>query len=346
MRSARTTGTRIGVALAVVLAAYAAATPVNAAAATAFAITASPATPGAPTASQPIKLAIRATVDAASNATPPAVRKLQIALPDGFTTTLPAIASCIAPDFDASGSAACPADSRLGTGSASFVYAAGAVRIAASTEEVVLFHGARRGATSGLHLYARIAKPIAFSFSIPGTIEDRPAPAGPLVTFDLSRVAQPDASTRVAVTRAAFDLDRGLVGGPCPAGLWTFAARLEYVGGGADESRAQAPCSSAPDTTRPSLRVSARDGRAASGARFSIRLSERAAVHIALERRSRGRWVSVQRLTVQARRGRSAVRIRRAGGRPLEPGRYRARLRAVDGVGLASRTRTVSLRLR
>lgn len=345
MQDARRSRRRTGVALAGLLLACALAAG-EAAAATSFTVTASPATPGAATASQPVKLAVRASVGAASGATPPPVRKLSIALPDGFTTTLPAIASCSAPDFAAAGSAACPAASRLGAGSASFVYVAGAARIAASTEELVLFHGAREGGRSALHLFLRIAKPVAFSLSVPGTIEDRAAPAGPLVTFDLSRVAQPGGDASIAVTRAAFDVERGLVGGPCPAGSWTFAARLEYVGGAVDEPRADAACSSVPDTTRPSLRVSARDGRASSGARLALRLSEPASVRIVLERRSRGRWVAVRRATVQARAGRSVVRIRRVRGRAPAPGRYRARLRAIDAAGLASPARTVTFRLR
>ena len=325
------------------IASTAIATTTSARAAVSFAVTAHPATPGAPTASQPVKLAVRASLTSSSRT----VSRLAIALPDGFTTTLPTLASCIAPDFDSAGSSACPAGSRLGSGSASFVYVAGATRIAAATDEVVLFHGRREGTTSALHLYLRISKPIALSYTIPGTIEDRAAPAGPLVTFDLSRVAQPGAGGRVSVTRAAFDLDRGLVGGPCPTGFWAFAARLEYVGGAVDEARANAACSSAPDTEAPSLHVSARDGSAASGARFAIRLSEPARLRIVLERRSRtGRWVSVERTTVQARAGRSLVRIRRIGGRPPSRGRYRARLRAIDAAGLASPKRTVTFRLR
>ena len=312
-------------------------------AATSFSVTVSPATRGTATALQPVKVAIRTSITAAGAApAPPAIRKLTIELPDGFTTTLPSIASCIAPDFAAKGSAACPAASRLGAGSASFAYVSGPVRIAASTEELVLFHGPREQTKSTLHLYLRIAKPVALSLAIPGTIEDRPAPRGPLVVFDLTKVAEPDDQSRISVTKAAFDLERGLVGGPCPRGTWTFAARLEYATGAVDERRADAACSSTPDTTAPSLRVTARDQRATKGARLALRLSEPARVRIALERRSpQGRWVAVRRTTIDAGKGPSAVRIRR-----LKPGRYRARLRATDAAGNASRRHTVTFRLR
>jgi hypothetical protein len=311
-----------------------------------FSVTATPATPGGATASQPVKLAVRASLTAASGSPPP-LRTLSISLPNGFTTTLPAIASCVAPDFAARGSSACPVGSRLGTGRASFVYTSGGARIPAATDEVVLFHGERAGARSALYLFAHISKPVAFSFSLPGAVEDRAAPAGPLVTFDLSGVAQLNTGGAVSLASAAFDIERGVVGGPCPADIgWTFAARLEYVSGAVEEPRSQAPCSTTPDTTAPSLRVRARDGSPATGARFVLRLSEPATVRVALERRAGGQWRAVRRLTASVREGSSTLRVRSIDNRRLPRGHYRARLRAFDAAGLASAKRTVTFRLR
>jgi hypothetical protein len=106
------------------------------------------------------------------------------------------------------------------------------------------------------------------------------------------------------------------------------------------------------------------------GTRFTYRLSEPAEVSITIERRLRGRKVRRAGTTrcVKARPGRAKPRcfrfIRtaalnageqagrqftffsgRSRGRPLKPGRYRARLRAVDSAGQKSQTRQVSFRI-
>lgn len=350
LHAARTSKRTVGLALLGALVACTAATG-DARAAASFSVTVNGA-PGSATAPQPVRVGIDAALPAASGATQPALRTLSVALPGGFTTTLDTIVSCSRPAFETSGSAACPAGSRLGAGSASFVYASGGLRIPASTDELVLFHGERTASATGpgkqsaLYLYLRITKPIALSFVVPGTVVDRPAPAGPLVTFDLGAVAQPGGGASVSVTRAAFEIARGLAAGACAAGRWTFKARLQYVGGALEERTADALCSGAPDTTRPSLRASARNGTPALGARFPIRLSEAAGVRVTLERRAGRRWVAVRRVTLPATAGESVLRIRRANGRALSRGRYRARLRAVDAAGLASPTRSVTFRLR
>lgn len=296
---------------------------------------------GAP---QPVRVALGARL---SGTTPPPVRRLALALPDGFTTALGTIASCGNPDFANNGSGACPAAARLGAGAASFVYASGGLRIPASTDELVLFHGPRADGRSTLHLYLKITKPTTFTFAIPGTIDDRPAPQGPLVTFDLSAVAQVQGGASVSVTRADVDVERGLAAaGACPPSGWAFLARLEYVSGALEEARTNARCDGAPDMTAPTLRVSARDGTPAVGARLAVVLSETASVRVTIERRRRGRWASVRRATLSAPAGASVLRIRRAGGRLLARGSYRARVRAVDAAGLVSRKRTVSFQLR
>lgn len=274
------------------------------------------------------------------------MRRLVIVLPDGFTTALDAIASCATPDFGANGSAACPAASRLGVGSASFVYVSGGLRIPATTDELALFHGVRTSGRSALHLYLKITRPAAFAFAIPGTVDDRPAPQGPLITFDLSAVAQLQGGAGVAVTRADFHVQRGLAAGAYPAAGWAFLARLEYVSGALDEATAIACCDGAPDGTAPTLRVTACDGTPKDGARLRVVPSESANVRVTLQRRRQGRWVTARRATMSAPAGASVLRIRRAGGRVLARGSYRARLRAVDAAGLASPNRTVTFTLR
>lgn len=313
-------------------------------AATSLSATVTPVGFAAAGAPQPVRVGLSARL---SGTAPPPVRRLAIVLPDGFATALGAIASCANPDFATNGSGACPAAARLGAGAASFVYVSGGLRIAASTDELVIFHGERAGGRSVLHLYAKITKPTTFAFSIPGTVDDRPAPLGPLVTFDLGAVAELQGGASVSVTRADVDVERGLaVAGACPAAGWAFLARLEYVSGALEEATANARCNGAPDMTAPTLRVSARDGTPALGARLRVVMSETAHVRVTLERRRRGRWVSVRRATMSAPAGASVLRIRRAGGRLLVRGSYRARLRAVDPLGLMSPKRTVAFELR
>ncbi|HWI08030.1 MAG TPA: hypothetical protein VNT54_10990 [Solirubrobacteraceae bacterium] len=311
--------------------------------------TVTPATPGTAGAPNPVAVGLRATLTGRSNATPRPIRGLQISLPDGFATTLASIPSCLEPRFAARGAAGCPPQTRLGVGSASFVYVAGGLRLNASTDELMLFHGERRRTTIGhestLHLYARVTKPIHYVFSIAGRIDDRQPPLGPLVSFDLGDVANPPEGGTVSVTRAAFDVDRGFAAGPCGAGgRWAFGLRLQYVSGAADTPVAHAACG--PDATAPVLRASARSGRAALGARLAVRLSEPARIVVALQRRAGTRWRTARRVRFDVPEGFGVLRIRRARGRPLPPGRYRARLQAFDAAGHRSTKRIVTFRLR
>lgn len=339
--------------LATLAAALACAAPAASAATngTAFAaadvsVTVTPATPGTAAAPAPVAVALRATLATAETAkTQRPLSRLEIALPDGFTTTLSKIPSCVKPIFAAYGSDACPAATRLGSGAASFVFALPGLSEPGLTDEIALFHGTRSGARSDLYLYVHVSQPIRAQFVVAGTILDRPAPAGPLVSFDLSRLAKPASSVSVSVTRAALEIAQGLAAGPCGAsGYWTFRARLDYATGGFDSVAANAACG--PDTIAPTLRASARDGTPRTGARLPIRLSEPARVTVTLQRRSDRRWNSVRRVTFEAPEGATTLRIRRAHGRELPRGRYRARLRATDAAGLRAPARTVAFRLR
>jgi hypothetical protein len=83
--------------------------------------------------------------------------------------------------------------------------------------------------------------------------------------------------------------------------------------------------------------------------RYSI--SEAATLAIAIKRVRPGRRHArsqrgVRRMTVRAERGRHSTRLRSRLVRRLRPGRYRARVTAIDGLGARSRTRTAVLRVR
>jgi hypothetical protein len=212
------------------------------------------------------------------------------------------------------------------------------VRIAASTEELTLV----RGGGDTVLLYLRVTRPTTLTYVLPGTL------TASAIAVDLSEVADPPSG--YAVARAfALDLARGVAAGPCPAGAWSFSARLEFVGGGAEQRTAAAPCDGsggAPDVVRPRLRATARSGAVAGGARLEISLSEPARVRVTLERRVAGGYRRVRRAAFDAGAGAGMISIRRAGGRALHGGRYRARVRAVDGAGLQSAKRTVAFTLR
>ncbi|MDP2711683.1 MAG: hypothetical protein Q8O56_10740, partial [Solirubrobacteraceae bacterium] len=276
-------------------------------AATSFSVEVRPATGGTTAAPAPITIAVRASFAGDAPGTlPAALRGLTIAMPDGFARALAGTTPCARADLAGRGPAACPASSRLGSGSASFVYVTGALRIPASTDELSLF----RGPGDTLLMYLRVTQPATLAIVVPGALTARPAPAGPLITFDLSAAAQVAGGGSVVVTRAAFDLRRGLAAGPCnAAGHWTFRARLAFAGGGGEERSADARCEQATDTTAPVLRATARNGTPALGARFAIRLSEPARVHVTLERRAGRRWASVRRATFRAGTGSTTLRI-------------------------------------
>jgi hypothetical protein len=309
-------------------------------AASTFAVEVRPSTAGTAAAPVPVTISIRASLSAdGPGGVPPSLRGIAIAMPDGWATALGGTTSCVRADLEARGSSACPATSKLGGGSAQFTVNLGGFPIPAETAEVGLY----RGVGGELLLYLRVASPAPFSVVLPGTLIARPAPAGPLVTFDLSRTAQLSGGISITVTNAVFDVTRGLAAGPCP---WRFTARLVYAAGTPDDRTAEAPCMSGPDTTRPTLSASARNGTPALGARFTVRVSEPATVRITLQRRAGTRWVQVRRISSRVASGTSRLRIRRVSGRALRAGRYRARIQATDAAGLKSPTRTVTFTLR
>ena len=308
-----------------------------------------PPTPGTVAAPNPVAVAVQANLE---GGLPGSVQMLSVAMPDGFATALAGTSTCSAAQLQSGGSAACPASSKLGSGSADFTVRLSPFALAGSTEEAGVF----RGEGDVVLLYVRIERPAAVKVVLPGTLTARAAPLGPLLTFDLRGIAavarQYGGGTGVAIqypdvalTRASFELTRGLAAGPCPDGLWRFSARLRYNGDRFEDIPAQAPCT-APDTAAPTLRATASDGPRARGALLRVRLSEAATVRVTLERRAGGRWAKARQATFRTPAGASNLAIRRVNGRALAPGRYRARLRATDAVGLSSPKRAVTFVLR
>jgi len=302
-----------------------------------------PATAGTAQAPAPVALSVRASLTGdARGSLPPTLRRLSLGLPAGFSTTLADVPACARETLALRGPGACPAGARLGAGSASFVYVAGVVRVAASTEELTLVRG--DGAPDSVLLYLRVTRPTPLTFVLPGRL------TAAAIAVDLDEVADPPSGYAV-VRSLALDVARGVVAGPCPAGAWTFRAHLQFTTGAAEDREAAAACDgtgAAPDVTAPGLRVASASAAVAAGARIAVRLSEAARVHVTLERRSAaGEWRRVRRTAVLRPPGAGVVRLRRgADGRRLAPGRYRVRVRAIDAGGLLSRKRSAYFRLR
>jgi len=314
-------------------------TAAGASQAASFTVEVTPADAGTAAAPKPVAVGLRADLTTADGFAPPALRAFTIAAPDGFALALAGTTSCTRAVLESAGPGGCPASSKLGSGSASLLFDISQLRVPAFTRELSVF----RGPGDELLVYVLVTQPATFSIVVPGRLMARPAPLGPLVTLDFSAAASV-AGGSVTIRRASFDLVRGLAAGPCPAKRWTFGVRLAYFNGGVEDLGADAVC--LPDVTRPELQVTARSAARALGARFAVVLSEAATVRLSLERRSGRRWVRVRKATFRAAAGPSVLRVRRANGRLLASGRYRARLRAVDAAGLASEKISASFRLR
>jgi hypothetical protein len=97
------------------------------------------------------------------------------------------------------------------------------------------------------------------------------------------------------------------------------------------------------------LRAAARPRRPKRGTTFRYTLSEPARITITIDRRLRGRRARYRRagrLTAQKLAGRRSTRFSgRLRGRPLRPGRYRARIVAVDSLGARSKPRRLLFRM-
>lgn len=315
----------------------------NAWAASALKVEVQPSTPGTAEAPNPVELVASATVSAdAPGALPAQLRRVELSLPDGFTTALRGVTVCDKASLERHGPASCSPASRIGSGRASFIFALGLLRVPSSTQELTVF----RGSGDGILVFARITHPVATSIVLPGTIVTKPSPAGPLMTLDLTKVGNRAGGASAVATEAVVRITRAFAAGPCLAGSWTFAARLEFADGSVNEPTARAGCPTASDNTAPVLKTSVRGGSSARGVRFVVRVSEPATVRIAVERASDRHRVLKVRAKFQVGAGLSVLRIRRVHGRPLPTGRYRARIRAADAAGHLSTKRTVAFRLR
>ena len=301
------------------------------------------ATPGTALAPNPVSIVASATVAADTpGALPAQLRRLELSLPDGFSTALDGVTACDKANLERNGPSSCSTASRIGSGQASFIFVLGLLRVPSSTQELIVF----RGSGNEILVYGRITQPVDATIVLPGTIVSRPSPAGPLMSLDLAGIANRAGGASAVATHAVVAITRAFAAGPCFSGSWTFVARLEFADGSMNEPAARADCTAAPDTTAPVLVASARDGLRARGVRIVARVSEPATLRVALERAAGRRRMLVLRATFRVGSGLSILRIRRIHGSALPSGRYRARIRASDAAGLLSAKRTATFRLR
>jgi hypothetical protein len=96
-------------------------------------------------------------------------------------------------------------------------------------------------------------------------------------------------------------------------------------------------------------RAAARHRKPKRGTTFRYTLSEAARVTITIDRRRRGhrvRYGRVGRIAATKQGGRQSTRFSgRLKGKALRPGRYRARIVAVDSLGARSKTRSLRFRI-
>jgi hypothetical protein len=300
-------------------------------------------TAGTPPTTGPVAIDVHMAV---TDTPPPQLRALGVRMPPGFATV--PVPSCDSNALQAQGSRAC-ATAKLGTGKASaYVPSLGTV----TTRELSIF----RGAGDGIILYARIDTGIAGirTVLLPGVLGGRPTDP-PLLKFQLDKIGM-----GAALTSADMTLTRGLQAGPCPSGLWTFRAQLEFVDAPPALTTPPVPCaqtpppapsaplapSAPPAPSVPSLSASARNGTRASGVRLAFVLSEPATIKITLRRRAAGHWIAVRRLAVRKHAGSTSLTIRTVHKRPLRAGSYRAHLQAVNAAGAQSTPQTVRFTIR
>ena len=300
----------------------------DALAASTLSVDVSPPTLGTSTTAGRVAVNVATTIGDNPAALPPQLRTLAVSMPDGFLTDVADMDQCDAAALEADNPAAC-AKAQLGTASGSFAVVSGTRSVAAITPEVSIFHGTGEA----LLAYAKITSPIKKSVVLSGTLASRAAPAGPLLTLKLDEILEPLSGIRAVAKSATIKLTRGLKAGPCPAGLWTFGAQLDFVDAVSDQPTASFLCPL-------DLRASARNSTRRSGAHVAIVLSAPAKVKATLERRAGRRWVTVRSRSVEAVAGPTSLVIHSAHGHRLAAGRYRWRLKAVNAVGASATKHT------
>jgi CSLREA domain-containing protein len=187
-----------------------------------------------------------------------------------------------------------------------------------------------------------------------GPLQDN---GGPTDTFALQAgSAAIDAAT--APGCPAVD-QRGVarpVAGTCDAGAFEGVVADSAQQQEQQEQQPQQPQQPPPppppaDVTPPALsKVFATRPVFARRTTFRFTLSEAARVSLRIQRRSAGRWVTVRKLLRSAAAGGNSVRfsgrvLARGRARTLRPGRYRARLQAVDAAGNRSAPATIRFRV-
>jgi len=203
-------------------------------------------------------------IQIAAHPVPPPVGTLAILYPGelGFTSGELGLETCPRSRLEARGPAGCPADSRMGEGSAraEAPFAAGAV---GETGRLTVFRGPEKGGHTQLLFYVEDSRPlsaqVAFSSVLLAAappyeqiqIAVPPVPSVPEAQ-DIALVSLHATLDPVGLTYRETRNGRSVAYHPkgvilprrCPRGGFPFGAVLSFLGGGRSEARTDVPCRS------------------------------------------------------------------------------------------------------
>jgi hypothetical protein len=199
----------------------------------------------------------------ASGRVPPPLTELDVRYPAnvGVATSGLGIATCTAAVLEASGPEGCPADSRMGYGSALAEIPIGP-EIIHESGEVSLIRGPEQNRHTALLFYAKGISPVDARVVFPGLLLPSAAPFGGLVRIDVPLVPSlpeaPDVSVvsarstigpqhltyyeRVHGKLVAYNPEGILLPHRCPRGGFPFAAAFTFLDGSHATARTTVPC--------------------------------------------------------------------------------------------------------
>jgi hypothetical protein len=182
---------------------------------------------------------------------PPPVRRTVVRLPAGLNLDIPDLSSCSISRLRARGAGACPAQARIGHGSALIETHAGTVNL---PESIALnaFLGPLTGGQQTLDILGQGYSPFDERLVFTGAVLFVAAPYGEELTMSIPPIPtlrfEPNASL-VAFTltigthgRAARHGNTLLMPSTCPAGGFPFAAEFTYADGSTGSALATSAC--------------------------------------------------------------------------------------------------------
>jgi hypothetical protein len=189
----------------------------------------------------------------------------------GLATSGLGVAVCSSATLAVSGPGACPADSRMGSGSASGEVAIGP-EVHQEVTDVAIFRGPDQEGHLALFFYASGENPVIAQLVLPGLLLPAPAPFGGLVNIAVPPIPSlpeaPDIALvglrstigaehltyyeRVDGKLVAYRPNGILLPDSCPRGGFPFAAELSFEDGSRVDAHTAVPCPPRPKGKRRS----------------------------------------------------------------------------------------------